>query len=50
MMSVYRVSIITRGLLLVSLTTPGCIAVDDDDLVLDGVLKILGALRRVSTL
>jgi len=50
MTSVYRVSITARGFALFSLTTPGCIAVDDDDLVLDGVLEIFGALGSVSTL
>jgi len=44
------VSIITGGFVLVSLTTPSCVAVDDDDLVLDGVLIILGVLRSVSIL
>jgi len=44
------VSIITGRFVLVSLTTPSCVAVDDDDLVLDGVLIILGILRSVSIL
>lgn len=50
MVSVYRSVNDYRGFVLVPLTTPGCVTVDDDDLVLDGVLIILGALRSVSIL
>ena len=45
------VSIITGGFVLVSPTSPGCVDVDDDNLVItDGVLIIFGALRSVGTL
>jgi len=44
------VSIIIGGFVLVSLTTPSWVVADDDDLILDGVLIILQALRCVSIL